>query len=56
MEMANSLRWSDSRMREELAATERTLTRHLARAPSAPVSARADARIAHGAMFANSRG
>jgi glycerol-3-phosphate dehydrogenase len=55
MEMANHLRWSDNRMREELSATERTLARHLARATSAPVSARDDARIAHGAMLANSR-
>ena len=31
MEMAKHLRWSDSRMREELSATERTLARHLAR-------------------------
>jgi glycerol-3-phosphate dehydrogenase len=56
MEMANHLRWSDNRMREELAATQRTLARHLARATSAPVSARADAPVAHGAMLANSRG
>jgi glycerol-3-phosphate dehydrogenase len=56
MEMANHLRWSDNRMREELAATERTLARHLARVSSTPVSARDDARIAHGAMLANSRG
>ena len=56
MEMANYLRWSDSRMREELSATERTLARHLARANSTPVSARTDVRAAHGAMLANSRG
>ena len=34
MEMAQHLRWSDSRVREELTATERTLARHLARVPS----------------------
>jgi glycerol-3-phosphate dehydrogenase len=56
MEMANHLHWSDNRMREELSATERTLARHLARVASTPVSARDDARIAHGAMLANSRG
>ncbi|HKS54265.1 MAG TPA: FAD-dependent oxidoreductase [Steroidobacteraceae bacterium] len=56
MEMANHLRWSDNRMREELSATERTLARHLARVTSSRVSARDDARIAHGAMLANSRG
>lgn len=56
MEMANHLRWSDNRMREELSATERTLARHLARVTSAPVSARDDAPVVHGAMLANSRG
>ena len=57
MEMAKQLRWSDSRVREELSATERTLARHLARVTSAPrVSARDDARRMHGAMLANSRG
>ena len=57
MEMAKHLRWSDSRMRDELSATERTLARHLARADSAsPLSAHDDARSAHGAMLANSRG
>jgi Glycerol-3-phosphate dehydrogenase len=56
MEMANYLHWSDSRMREELSATERTLARHLARAISTQVSARGDVRTAHGAMLANSRG
>ena len=35
VEMAQHLQWSDSRMREELTATERTLARHLARAPAA---------------------
>jgi glycerol-3-phosphate dehydrogenase len=57
MEMAKHLRWSESRVREELSATERTLARHLARVTSAPtVSARDDARRIHGAMLANSRG
>jgi glycerol-3-phosphate dehydrogenase len=57
MEMANRLRWSDGRMREELSATERTLARHLARVASKPtLSAPDDARAAHGAMLANSRG
>jgi glycerol-3-phosphate dehydrogenase len=57
MEMARHLRWSDSRMRDELSATERTLARHLARADSAAgVSARDDAPSAHGAMLANSHG
>jgi glycerol-3-phosphate dehydrogenase len=56
MEMANYLHWSDSRIRDELSATERTLARHLARAISTQVSARADVRTAHGAMLANSRG
>lgn len=56
MEMANYLRWSDSRTREELSATERTLVRHLARATSAPRSVRDDARAVHGAMLADSRG
>lgn len=56
-EMANRLRWSDGRMREELWATERTLARHLARVTSTPtLSAADDARAAHGAMLANSRG
>ena len=48
MQMAQDLKWSDSRMREELSATERTLARHLARAPASHAS--------HGAMLANSRG
>jgi glycerol-3-phosphate dehydrogenase len=57
MEMAKQLEWSDSRVREELSATERTLTRHLARVTSAStVSALDDARRMHGAMLANSRG
>jgi len=56
MEMAHYLHWSDSRMRDELSATERTLARHLARAVSTQVSARGDARTVHGAMLANSRG
>lgn len=59
MDMAQHLRWSDSRMREELAATERTLARHLARAPSAHASRTADdIRVTpqgHGAMLANCR-
>jgi glycerol-3-phosphate dehydrogenase len=56
MEMAKHLRWSDSRMREELSATERTLARHLARTDAASsVSGRDDAPAAHGAMLANSR-
>jgi glycerol-3-phosphate dehydrogenase len=57
IEMAKHLRWSESRVREELSATERTLARHLARVTSAPtVSERDDARRIHGAMLANSRG
>jgi glycerol-3-phosphate dehydrogenase len=60
MEMAQHLRWSDGRMREELLATERTLARHLARVPSALAMRTADslraARHGHGAMLANSRG
>ena len=60
MDMAQHLRWSDSRMREELAATERTLARHLARVPSALAMRTADDIRAphhgHGAMLANSRG
>jgi glycerol-3-phosphate dehydrogenase len=59
-EMAQHLQWSDSRMREELTATERTLARHLARVPSSPTVRASDAaRVshhAHGAMLANSRG
>jgi glycerol-3-phosphate dehydrogenase len=56
MEMARHLRWSDSRMRDELSATERTLARHLARAIPAPTtSARSDMQPAHGAMLAASR-
>lgn len=59
MEMAQYLRWSDHRMREELASTERTLARHLARVSSA-VAARPthDVRVmrhGHGAMLANCR-
>jgi glycerol-3-phosphate dehydrogenase len=60
MEMAQHLRWSDGRMREELSATERTLARHLARLPSKPAVRTTDgvrtARYGHGAMLANSRG
>jgi glycerol-3-phosphate dehydrogenase len=60
MEMAQHLRWSDGRMREELSATERTLARHLARVPSGLTLRTADgvrtARHGHGAMLANSRG
>ena len=60
MEMAQHLRWSDGRMREELSATERTLARHLARVPSGLAVRTADdvraARHGHGAMLANSRG
>jgi glycerol-3-phosphate dehydrogenase len=48
-EMAQHLQWSDNRMREELSATERTLARHLARAPM-------EASVPYGAMLANSRG
>jgi hypothetical protein len=56
MEMANRLRWSDGRMREELSSTERTLARHLARVISTPrLSASDDAGAGHGAMLANSR-
>jgi glycerol-3-phosphate dehydrogenase len=59
MDMAQHLRWSDSRMREELAATERTLARHLARVPSTPAARTTDGvrvmRHEHGAMLANSR-
>ena len=59
MEMAQHLRWSESRMREELTTTERTLARHLARVPAARASRIDDIRTlrpAHGAMLANSRG
>ena len=57
MEMARHLQWSDSRMREELSATERTLARHLARVTSATSTAAPDAaRAGHGAMLAPSRG
>jgi glycerol-3-phosphate dehydrogenase len=60
MEMAQHLRWSDGRMREELCATERTLARHLARVSSGLAVRTADdfraARHEHGAMLANSRG
>jgi glycerol-3-phosphate dehydrogenase len=56
-EMAKHLRWSDTRMREELSSTERTLARHLARRDRASTApARDDARSEHGAMLANSRG
>jgi len=55
-EMAQHLQWSDSRVREELTAMERTLARHLARAPSEPVLAPQTVRARHGAMLANSRG
>jgi glycerol-3-phosphate dehydrogenase len=56
MEMAQYLQWSDSRVREELTAMERTLARHLARAPSEPVLAPQTVRARHGAMLANSHG
>ncbi len=60
MEMAQHLRWSDGRMREELSATERTLARHLARVPSRLAVRTADsvraAHHGHGAMLATSRG
>jgi glycerol-3-phosphate dehydrogenase len=60
MEMAQHLRWSDGRMREELSATERTLARHLARVPSRLAARTADsvraAHHGHGAMLATSRG
>jgi len=52
--MAQHLQWSDSRVRDELTATERTLARHLARANAPAAAAPAD-ELAHGAMFANSR-
>ncbi|HKU17128.1 MAG TPA: FAD-dependent oxidoreductase [Steroidobacteraceae bacterium] len=56
MTMGQHLRWSDSRIREELSATERTLSRHLARVTSAHLTPAADAvPAAHGAMLANSR-
>jgi glycerol-3-phosphate dehydrogenase len=59
MEMAQHMRWGDSRMREELSATERTLARHLARVPSRLALRTADvvrpAHHGHGAMLANSR-
>jgi glycerol-3-phosphate dehydrogenase len=53
--MAQHLQWSDNRMREELTATERTLVRHLARAPAEPALAQQTVRARHGAMLANSR-
>jgi hypothetical protein len=56
MEMAQHLQWSDSRVREELSAMERTLARHLARAPEEPALAPQTVRARHGAMLANSRG
>jgi glycerol-3-phosphate dehydrogenase len=52
--MAQHLQWSDSRVRDELTATERTLARHLARA-NAPAAAAPEDERAHGAMFANAR-
>jgi glycerol-3-phosphate dehydrogenase len=55
MEMAQHLQWSDGRMREELTATERTLTRHLARARLEPAPAAQAAPARHGAMLASSR-
>jgi len=55
MMMAQHLQWSDSRMREELTALERTLARHLARAPAEAASAPQIVRARHGAMLANSR-
>jgi len=56
MEMAQHLQWTDSRTREELTAMERTLARHLARAPTEPALAAQTVRARHGAMLANSRG
>ena len=53
--MAQHLQWSDSRLRDELTATERTLARHLARAKAPTVCELVD-EFVHGAMFANSRG
>jgi glycerol-3-phosphate dehydrogenase len=55
MAMAQHLHWSDSRMREELTAMERTLARHLARAPVEPALAPQTVRVRHGAMLAASR-
>jgi len=52
--MAQHLQWSDSRVRDELTATERTLARHLARA-NAPAAAEPELELVHGAMFADSR-
>ena len=52
--MAQHLQWSDSRMREELTTIERTLARHLARAPAEPALAPQSVRARHGAMLANS--
>jgi glycerol-3-phosphate dehydrogenase len=53
--MAQHLQWSDSRVREELTAMERTLARHLARAPAEPAIAPQTVHARHGAMLANSR-
>jgi glycerol-3-phosphate dehydrogenase len=52
-EMARHLQWSQERTREELAATEHTLARHLARAPSTPAAIERAQRPAHGAMLAD---
>jgi glycerol-3-phosphate dehydrogenase len=54
LEMARHLRWSQARTREELAATERTLARHLARVTSAFSVAATMPKPAHGAMLATS--
>jgi glycerol-3-phosphate dehydrogenase len=56
MVMAQHLQWSDNRVREELTSMERTLARHLARAPVEPALAPQTARARHGAMLANSHG
>jgi len=56
MAMAQHLQWSDSRMREELTAVERTLECHLARAPAEPALAPQTVRVRHGAMLATSHG
>jgi glycerol-3-phosphate dehydrogenase len=54
LEMARHLRWSQARTREELAATERTLARHLARVTSPSVATTAvAAKAVHGAMLAD---
>lgn len=55
LEMARHLKWPADRMHEEIAATERTLARHLARVTSAAsVASTAAAHMpAHGAMLAD---